>query len=349
MIRSVLIIATVSLLAGICPAGPSGADYDPRHDFQLTIAVTDSLMSAGAHAAAADAAIALLDDNRLFQHQRWPLHQRAGLALQKLGRTDEALVHLEQAVIWAQAEAVNHRNLATLLVEMERPGRALSEYREACELDLRSWEYRVEYGNVLMVYGQDALAERAFAEAAAICPDCPDVHRAWSRFLLDRQDYGGALPHLETLFAAWPEDREVRSLLALARLRTEGAAGALALLAPAWGEGLGDRDVRIVLEADRLLGRSDRALSLAVSLGDGHAGSSDPALWAQAALICIDAGLDEEALVLIDRAVALDPLEASYLHNRVLVLRRLGRDREADRAREQLIVLDPDRADTETP
>ncbi len=348
MNRCILILAILVPLAGACLGAPGG-DYDPRRDFERTIALADSLMSAGDPAGAAYAAVAALDDNRLFQHQRWPLHQRAGLALQRLGRLDDALVHLEQAVLWAQAEAVNHRNLATLLVEMDRPGRAMSEYREACELDPRNWTYRVEYGNLLMLYGQDALAERAFADAAALCPDCPDVHRAWSRFHLEREDYGGALPHLESLFAVWPEDGEVRSLLALARLRTDRAEDALALLAPAWGAGMGDRDVRIVLEADRLLGRPLRAVSLAVSLGGVPSTSQDPALWAQAALICIDAGLDEEALVLIDRAVDLDPLEASYLNNRVLVLRRLGREREADRAWERLIILDPDRAGGETP
>jgi tetratricopeptide (TPR) repeat protein len=342
MTPRILMPCLVVALAAAALAGPR--DDDPLRDYAHTVAAVDSLMSAGRHAEAAAVAVAALADDHLFQDQRWPLHQRAGLALQALGRHEEALDHLEKAVVWAQTVAVNHRNLATLLVALDRPGRALSEYREACELDPRNWEYRLEYGSVLMVYGQDALAERAFAEAAAICPDCPEVHRAWSRFHLERQDHGAARPHLERLFVLCPGDGEVRSLLALARLRTDAAAEALALLAPAWEGGLGDRDMRIVLEADRLLGNTDRALSLSIGTGDGI--SRDPDLWAQAALICIDAGLDEQALALVDHALDLDPVNTGYLNNRVLLLRRLGRTREADRAWERLIALDPERAET---
>jgi len=93
-----------------------------------------------------------------------------------------------------------------------------------------------------------------------------------------------------------------------------------------------------------MLGRTDRAVSLALSLGGGIRPSTDPDLWAQAALICIEADLDEEALALIERALDLDPRHAGYLNNRILVLRRLGRTREADRAWELLISLDPARA-----
>jgi len=352
MTRRILMLSVIAVLAAFpAAASPSRNDYDPQIIFERTIARADSLYAEERYEAAADATAELLEDNRLFQHQRWPLHQRAGLALQKLGRHEEALVHLEQAVIWAQAVAANHRNLATLMVEMDRPGRALSEYREACELDPGNWIYRLEYGQLLVDYGQDAAAERVFAEAAAACPECPEVPRARSRLYLERGDHAAALPHLERAFELRPEDREVRSLLALSRLRSDQAEAALALLGPFWSGGPGDRDARIILEADRRLGRTDRALSLALSLGDGTAVSTDPDLWAQAALVCIDAGRDEEALALIDRALLLAPRHTGYLNNRILLLRRLGREGEADRDWDLLIAIDPSRADApdETP
>jgi len=326
-------------------------DYDPEALFQRTIAEIDSLMSRDEYAVAAESAISLLDDDRLFQHQRWRLHQRAGLALQNQGRLEEALIHLEKAVIWAQAEAVNHRNLATLMIDMSRSGRAMSEYREACDLDPGNWHYLLEYAHVLIDFGQLDLADRAIENAAAICPDCPEVHHAGSRLALELKDYGRALPHLEILYASRPDDDEVRSLLALARLRNNQADGAVVLLALAWDTGLSDRDMRILLEADRYIGDSARAVQLALSLGDGQQTSYDPLLWAQAALVCIDTGRDIEGLILVDRALALDPANTSYLNNRVLLLRRLGRDDEADRDWTRLIALDPSReqASSETP
>ncbi len=318
-------------------------DYDPEVLFQRTVAEIDSLMTRNEHGEAATAAITLLEDNRLFQHQRWRLHQRAGLALQSMGRYQDALAHLEKAVIWAQTEAVNHRNLATLMIEMNRPGRAMSEYREACDLDPDSWEYLLEYAHVLLDYGQHDMADRVIADAAAICPDCPEVHQASSRSALAVKDYGRALPHLERLYESRPDDVEVRSLLALARLRNEQAAGAVILLAADWNNGLSDRDMRIILEADRHMGDPSRAVRLALSLAGGGPASGDHNLWAQAALVCIDTDHDLEGLALVDRALALDPGNTSYLNNRILLLRRLGRDKEADHDWARLIALDPSR------
>ncbi len=323
-------------------------DYDPEALFRRAIAEIDSLMNRGDYTGAAESAITLLDDDRLFQHQRWRLHQRAGLALQKQGRFEDALIHLEKAVIWAQTEAVNHRNLATLMIDMNRSGRAMSEYREACDLDPGNWHYLLEYAHVLIDFGQLALADRIIEDAAVICPDCPEVHHAGSRLALESEDYGGALPHLEILYASRPDDDEVRSLLALARLRNNQADGAVALLALAWDTGLSDRDIRILLEADRTIGDPARAIQLALSLGDGQQTSCAPLIWAQAALVCIDTGRDAEGLILVDRALALDPANTSYLNNRVLLLRRLGRNDEADRDWARLIALDPSR-DQEPP
>lgn len=339
-LATMLLLLAVGTTAAAAPRGE-----DPERLFQTVIARVDSLMARGEPEPAAAAAVALLEDGRLFEHQRWRLHQRAGLALQALGRYDEALDHLEKAVLWAQGEAVNHRNLATLMIDMDRPGRAMSEYREACDLDPGNWTYHVEYAQVLMIYGQLALSRRELEDASVICGDCPEVHQAWSRLALAQRDYATALPHLERLHAQKPEDEEIRSMLALARLRTDRAEGAVTLLAVDWERGLSDRDMRIVLEADRIIGSPERAVRLALSLGEGAVVSSDPALWAQAALVCIDAGRDAEALILVDRALALAPDDVAALNNRVLLLRRLGRTEDADRDWARLILLDPSRAD----
>ncbi len=335
------------LLATACATALAAPPVDsPEARFQSVIALVDSLMAREDYDDAADAAIEHLQHGTIFQRHRWRLHQRAGLALQALGRYREALDHLEKAVLWAQTEAVNHRNLATLMIDMDRPGRAMSEYREACELDPGNQAYLVEYAHVLMVYGQHELARRALEDASALCEDCPEVRHAWSRLALDLQDHAAARPHLERLLVLRPDDAEVRSLLALVRLRTDDADGALGLLAGEWEGGLSDRDMRIVLEADRVLGQTGRAVALALSPGETALGTREPAIWAQAALICIDADRDAEALVLVDRALALAPDDVSALNNRVLLLRRLGRDAEADRAWERLLELDPSREET---
>jgi tetratricopeptide (TPR) repeat protein len=300
----------------------------------------DAAMAAGSWEAAAGQATSLLEDAAVDTDLRWRLHQRAGLAYQELKRYPEALAHLEKAVVWAQTVPENHRNLATLLMEMGHSGRAMAEYREACDLAPQDWNLRVEYGHVLLEYGQASLAERFFYQAESLCADCAAVHRALARLAILREDYAAALPHLERLVELDPTET-VQDQLALARLRCGDPDGARLLLLHDW-EGRSAYGLRILLEADLALSDPTRALQLASS---GWSGGESAEVWAQAALICIESGENEPGLALIDRAVAAAPGNVAYRHNRVLLLRRLGRMDEADAEWARVLALDPSRAE----
>jgi predicted Zn-dependent protease with MMP-like domain len=85
-------------------------------------------------------------------------------------------------------------------------------------------------------------------------------------------------------------------------------------------------------EIDEALGRLKQALSL----------GEDPALRCLEARVHLARGDSKEALVASERAVHLDPRDAASRHMRGIVLTTLGRLKDADRAFEQAVDLDPE-------
>jgi tetratricopeptide (TPR) repeat protein len=335
-------ILCTSLATGVDAGALRGESPRARH--QRGLAAVDSLATAGDWESVAGRAEAELADVGLDEDLRWRLHQRAGLALQRLGRRDAALVHLEQAVLWGPVEPANHRNLATLLVALDRRGRALAEYGLACDLDPADCAVRLEHAHVLIDYGLLREATTTLANATGICdPDDPRLLRARARCRLADGDPVAALPDLERLHELAPTPQSGQQL-ALARLRAGRPEAARLLLAPRWRHDLDDQGLRILLEADAALGDPEHAVSLALSLGEGGARlPHDAQVWSQAALVCIGTNRDREGLILIDQAIALSPDDPALRHNRVLLLRRLGRTDEADREWARVLALDPSR------
>ena len=275
----------------------------------------------------------------------WPLIQRLGLAEQRLGHFEEALDHLERAILWAPRESNNHRNLATLLIRMGRGGRAFAEYREAAELAPGDWRIRTEYAHILMDYQQYEQAQDVLSEAADLCPQCLGVSRATARYYMATDQPRQALPSLELLVAADSTDSAMRDQFALVLLQSGEPSRARTLLLPEWQNELSVLGRRVVLEADRALGDSQRALKLAgLDLGVLAIGM-DADIWALAALICHDANEDEAGLILVDRAISLNPASAVFRNNRVAFLFRLGRNEEAEAEYGVVIQLDPSLGD----
>lgn len=334
----------------LCAALAAGVDAgalrgeSPRARHQRGLAAVDSLAAAGDWEAVAGRAEAELTDDGLDEDLRWRLHQRAGLALHRLGRPEAALAHLEQAVLWGPTEAANHRNLATLLVALDRRGRALAEYGLACDLAPADCVVRLELAHVLIDYGLLHEATSALEDATGLCdPDEPRLLRVRARCRLADGDPVAALPDLERLQTLAPTPQGEQQL-ALARLRAGQPEAARLLLAPRWRHDLDDQGLRILLEADTALGDPERAVSLALSLGEGGARlSRDAQVWSQAALVCIESNRDSEGLILIDQAIALSSDDPALRHNRVLLLKRLGRAEEAEREWARVLALDPSR------
>ncbi|NTV03625.1 tetratricopeptide repeat protein [bacterium] len=117
---------------------------------------------------------------------------------------------------------------------------------------------------------------------------------------------------------------DLRQDLAAALLKAGRHADLQDLLAHLWLRDLAPLEQQMLLEADRALGSAERSLSLigrlaAGELAPGDPVRDDPALWSRAALICLDAGHREQALLALDEAAQIDPQNAPLGSFRELV------------------------------
>ena len=288
----------------------------------------DSLARAGRWTQVLAAGDSLQDDPGLDRELTWRLHQLLGLAARHLGRTDTALRHLEQAVLWGPSIPENHRNLASLLMAMGRTGRALSEYAEACQVAPDDPRCRLDLANAQMDLSLLDAARRTLDRArAATAADDPDLLRAEARWALLAGREAAAIAPLRLLLRT-TGDRDARRELALALLHTGRADSAAALYVAVRRETLSAREQRLLLEVDRARGDAGYALHLAGLAGDSLAARGlppDPDLWAMAALVCLETGHPHASVRLWDRALALDPDNSTYRHNRRVAADRLGR------------------------
>ena len=128
------------------------------------------------------------------------------------------------------------------------------------------------------------------------------------RHLVDQgdTDFAARADSLSAAYAAHP-DPDLRERLAEALLRADRPDEVLALLERDWLAGLGPVERRYVLQADRSLGRSARARTLATALPDDAPDVPEMEFWTLAALICLDAGARTEGLKALDHAISLAP------------------------------------------
>ncbi len=336
--RAGTLLALLALLA--VPSLPAGCLAVPA-DGPVAgggLARVDSLLAAGAWQRAADLARTGLGARPELTADAWQWRERLARALEGLDRRPEAVAQLEAAIAAAPGVAALHAGLARILMAMGRPGRALGEYEEAAALAPRDWRLALDHARVLLRFGQQSRAVERLRQADRLCGGCPEAARDLAGALLAGGDFAGALPPLRRLQQAEPTAWSRRAL-ALALLRTGDPGAARDLLAPAWPDSLTDEGRRLLLEADAADDRSDHALQ-AVRRPDLPGASAG--FWGAAGLLLLRAERPEEALVALDRALALAPDDPVHLNNRVVALTRLGRDAEARREYERLQALLPD-------
>ncbi len=343
LVATLLLVTLFSLVTAAYSATPPGRETVERAGREIVAGLSraDSFLAGGEAAKAHDLASRLLARTPLRPDLEWQVRERLGVALTRLGRTDEAVAQLEAALATSPREPTLHVNLAAALLQRGERGRAFAEYETALGLDPENWRARLDFGQLLAGYRRFEQADAYLTAAARLCHDCPEASRAQGLSRLAQGDYAGARGFLERLAARSPPPADdVRQALALCRLRTGDAPGAVSLLAPGWPLILTPDGRRILLEADVSVGDAGRARRLAHSLPDPGF-PTDASLLALASQGCQSAGDLEAALRAIDAAIALEPMDAVLHNNRAVILRGMGRDLEAEMARERAGELEP--------
>ncbi|MGD9546434.1 MAG: tetratricopeptide repeat protein [Candidatus Krumholzibacteriia bacterium] len=247
-----------------------------------------------------------------------------GIALARLGRTDQALRDMTRALIIEPGSLVGHYNLGLLFLQMKQYEEAVADLDRAWRLDPENQDTRrllQTAAAALREEGSSPLEHEALALAdgpgATLPPDVvaeipPDLlldhlERELTGFL-GKGAAGFTTPdQLGELCKAWESTYRdnpspyLRKLVALARLDLGNIEGTREVLGGFWGRGLEPDEELMLLFADQQAGQTDRARELAERILAGDAMVDSPYVAALAARAV--AAPDNEEGTATDQAV----------------------------------------------
>ena len=315
---------------------------------QAGMAKVDSLLAEGQAPAAILEARKLygkLGDDPLYG---WQIEGRLGLALLRGGEPAQALPHLETVMRHYPNDHVAHRNLAAALLALGKKGRALTEFSLVVELAPRDFEARLEYGQFLAEFNDVQGSRTQLEIARMLCPDCLEADRALASLLLGSGEFSASVEPLQKLMDRDPAPW-VRRNLGLALAGAGRDAELLEFLDGLAPEGLSAAETYLSVEAEGRRNESHRSLACLLSLSDPKALPqglaeellTDHRFWGRVSLNLLEDGHYLEGLEAADTAINLDPENAVYRNNRVVLLLKLGREDEAAIEWEYVLRLDP--------
>jgi len=242
-----------------------------------------------------------------------------GVALARVNRHDEADTAMDRAVELDPYAVGGWYNRGLHHINLRRYAEARTDLLVAAELSPDDPQIRQLLARVERA-GEDADAmAAATARADSVRADL--ASGAWvARNVADDPDTQGGRPapglapvdfaaradSLAAVHDAAPTP-QTRRELAAACVRAGRPERALDLLASRWPAGLSNRERLLVLQADRDLGRTERARSMAADLASGPPSIMHMEFWTLVALICHDDGARDLALDALDVAIGLAP------------------------------------------
>jgi len=199
-------------------------------------------------------------------------------------------------------------------------------------------------GDVLRRLGRLPESERAYAQAAALAPQCFEVQQEWGRLLWQQQRYAEAHDRLAAALALRPEDGNVRADVGITLHMLGRWQEAVDCLTVVVAQEPQRADVWAVLAlAEGRLGRTETAIAhfeKAVAIAPDN-----PQHWSNYGAFLSEQGRPEKALTCYDRALVLQPDLAVAHSNRGVLLKELGRIEEGIAACRRALELRPDLAE----
>jgi tetratricopeptide (TPR) repeat protein len=149
----------------------------------------------------------------------WMAHYNLGIALNDMGRIDDAIAHYQQAIELRPSYAEAHYNLGRLLAQKGRLNDAIIHYEKALEINPADAESRNNLGVTLFGSGRVDEAVAHYREALKIRPDYAEASCNLANALLSNGDLDGAIAGYSACLALSPNQAEAQYDLASALLR----------------------------------------------------------------------------------------------------------------------------------
>jgi len=272
------------------------------------------------------------------------VHYQLGLALRKLGATEEAAGHFAEAKRLAASANLAPEGTAVPLIDPS----PVSELSSAERVELRRRVVTAlcrSYLNLGILQAQQERFEPAaelFAKAAALDPDFPQIQSSLGIAYFNARQFDKATQPLQRALLATPNDFGLSRMLALAWLNTQAYAKAVELLQDdpqrdidpslqfAYGLALvkSDRAPEAERVFAKLLARHGDSAELSVFLGQAYA----------------QQGNFEAAIASLEHALALKPDVAEANATLGVIYLKQGRFPEAETALRAELALNPDDA-----
>jgi len=149
----------------------------------------------------------------------WMAHYNLGIALNKQGDPDGAIVHYRQALELRPSYAEAHYNLGRLLLQEGQLDEAISHYEKALEISPGDADAHNNLGAALLASGRVDEAIAHYREALVIQPDRADASCNLASALLSKNDLDGAIAYYSACLATSPSQPEAQYNLASALFR----------------------------------------------------------------------------------------------------------------------------------
>ena len=143
-------------------------------------------------------------------------HFNLGAVLQAMGKFDEAIPYLNQAMLMKPASATATNNLAVSLLMTDKIDQAIQEFRKSLTLDPGYQNARFNLVRALVAKGD---AEGALAELLIYLKAVPDdaqAHETAGRIYASAENIAQALPHLRRAVELQPNDSALETNLGAA-------------------------------------------------------------------------------------------------------------------------------------
>jgi Flp pilus assembly protein TadD len=157
-------------------------------------------------------------------------HFNLGAALQALGRPQEALPYLSEAVRIRPANVTARNNLAAALFAAERFDAAAKEFREALALDPAYQNARYNLARTLAARGDNPAALAELKAYLAANPDDVEAHEYTGRLPGSMNNFAEALPHFRRAAELEPDNAAILTNLGAALASSGDPAAAVPVL-----------------------------------------------------------------------------------------------------------------------
>jgi Flp pilus assembly protein TadD len=143
-------------------------------------------------------------------------HFNLGAVLQAMGKYDEALPYLDQAVKVSPSSATARNNRAVSLLMLDKVDQAIPEFRQSLALDPGYQNARFNLARALMAKGDSAGALDELLIYLKAVPDDPQAHETVGRIYASMGKLAESLPHLRRAVELSPNNSALETNLGAA-------------------------------------------------------------------------------------------------------------------------------------